>query len=351
MDLKKLTEYIFFFGLLILMGYMVWLILFPFVAALILATIIVLLCYPFYNFILYYTPRQNRSVAALLATVTVFFAIVIPTYLISNLLVNEFASFYAALESSQELPIDRVFVDIETALQRYIPDFEFSVSEQIRQSAGWFVGNLGKIFAGTISVIFLFFIALLGSFYLFRDGSRFTRWLIEVSPLPDDQDTVILDRVTRSIRSVATGTVLLSVVQGVTAAMGFSLFGIERAILWGSLGALGSLLPGIGTIAIMTPAIAYLVFAGNIMGAIGLFVWAICAIAIIDNLLGPHLMSRGNNLHPFVILLSVLGGISVFGPIGFMIGPVVVSLFVVLLEIYMQNIAKHDTKSRKIKRT
>lgn len=349
MDLKRITEYIFFFGLVAIVGYIVWLIFFPFIAALVLASIIVILCYPIYDIILTYTPRKNRSFASLLTTLIVFFAIVIPTYFVSTLLVNEFVSFYQSLETQPELPIDEAFSNVEALVQSYIPGYEFSLSDQIRQSAQWLVSNIGKIFTGTVSVIFIFLISILGSFYLFRDGKRFIEWLVEVSPLPDKQDKVILQRIAKSIRSVATGTVLLSIVQGVVAAVGFSIFDIERAILWGSLGALGSLLPGIGMAGIMIPAIAYLVFIGNASAAVGLLVWAIVAIIIVDNLLGPYLMSRGNNLHPFVILLSVLGGISVFGPIGFIIGPVVVSLFVVLLEIYMQSIAigKRSTRNRK----
>jgi predicted PurR-regulated permease PerM len=343
MDLKRITEYIFFFGLVAIVGYIVWLIFFPFIAALVLSSIIVILCYPLYDRIYKFSPGKNRSFASLITTLIVFFAIVIPTYLVSTLLVNEFVSFYQAIEAEGELPIDSAFSNIEQLVQTYIPGYEFSLSDQIRQSAEWLLSNIGKIFAGTVSVIFIFLISILGSFYLFRDGKRFIEWLVHVSPLPDIQDKVILNRIAKSIRSVATGTVLLSIVQGVVAAVGFSIFGIERAILWGSLAALGSLLPGIGMAGIMIPAIGYLVFIGNVPSAIGLLVWAIVAIIVVDNLLGPYLMSRGNNLHPFVILLSVLGGISVFGPIGFIIGPVVVSLFVVLLEIYMQNIAS-DTK-------
>ena len=179
-------------------------------------------------------------------------------------------------------------------------------------------------------------------FYAFRDGERFTRWLVHVSPLSDTEDEVILSRLALAVRSVVVGVLLVSIIQGVVAAVGFSLFGIERAVLWASIAAIAALLPGIGTSVIMIPAVTYLFVTGDVANGIGLTIWALFAVVIIDNIISPYLMSRGNKLHPFIILLSVLGGISIFGPIGFVIGPVIISLFMVLLEIYGHNIGMEE---------
>jgi predicted PurR-regulated permease PerM len=225
---------------------------------------------------------------------------------------------------------------VETAVQAYVPDFEINLSDQIRQSASWFAGNIGTLFTGTLSVVVTFLIAMLGSFYLFKDGERLVSWLVKVSPLKDAEDKIILERIARSIRSVATGTVLVAILQGLLAGVGFAIFGIPRPILWGTIGALGALLPGLGTITIMVPGVLYLLYLGNITAAVGLMIWAAVCIVVVDNFISPYLMSRGNNLHPFVVLLSVLGGIALFGPIGFIIGPVMISLFLVLLELYGQ---------------
>jgi predicted PurR-regulated permease PerM len=313
---------------------MVWQIFAPFITALALAAIIVVISYPAYEVILKRIARHNRSIAALLTTLMVFCVVVVPIFMVSSLLVNEFVSFYRTIDTTAQMPIDQVLSGIEVKLQNYIPGFELNMSAQIRQSVEWFTRNLGTIFAGTVSVVFTFLIAILGSFYLFRDGKRLVDWFISVSPLKDNEDRVILDRIARSIRSVVMGTVLVAIIQGIVATLGFSIFGIDRPILWGSLGALGALLPGIGTSGIMIPAIAYLLYIGQIPNAIGLLVWGITVIVVVDNFVGPYLMSRGNNLHPFVVLVSVLGGVSLFGPIGFILGPVCISLFMVLLELY-----------------
>jgi predicted PurR-regulated permease PerM len=148
------------------------------------------------------------------------------------------------------------------------------------------------------------------------------------------------------VRSVTTGVVFVAIIQGVLAAIGFAVFGIERAALWGAFGAILAMMPGIGTFAVMVPGIVFLFLTSSTFNAVGLLIWTILMIVLVDNLLGPQLMSRGNKLHPFIILTSVLGGVSAFGPIGFIVGPVIVTLFVVLLEVYNQYIAK-DSKRKK----
>lgn len=347
---SRFIEFTFFYGALAIVGYLVWQVFAPFITALALAGIIVVICYPLYEFILKYLSRKNRSIAAFLTTVIVFCVVVTPVLLISSLLVNEFLMFYRILDVGAQLPVDTLFSGIEQKVQLYIPGFEINFSEQLRLSIKWFTTNIGTIFAGTVSVIFTFLIAILGSFYLFRDGKRLIEWFLSVSPLKDAEDLAILDRVAKSVRSVATGTVFVSIIQGVVAATGFSIFGIHQAIMWGSVAAIGALLPGVGTAGIMVPAVIYLFYTSTLGNAIGLMVWALLAIVIIDNMVGPYLMGRGNNLHPFIILVSVLGGLTLFGPLGFILGPVCISLFMVLLElygVYMNDSTKDDPKYKR----
>lgn len=319
---------------------MVWLITAPFVAALALSVIIVTICYPVHTRIQRRVPGKNKSLAAFISTMMVLVMVVIPLILMSSLVVKEIVSFYQDI-SSGDLQIQSKIEILEYKLQSLFPGFEFDLSAQILQSAEWLTGNLGAIFAGTISTLFAFMIALVGSFYFFRDGKELLQLVITASPLQDNEDKIIFERLARAIRAVATGTVLVALIQGSLVSIGFSLFGLgERAILWGSFAALGALIPGIGTTIVTVPAVVYLFFTGDTFSAVGLLIWSMLIVGTIDNFIGPYLISRGNNLHPFIILISVLGGISLVGPIGFVLGPVIVTLFMVLLEIYSQYILK-----------
>jgi predicted PurR-regulated permease PerM len=344
MPMSRLVEYTFFFLLLFVAGYLAWQVLSPFVTALALAIVIVTICYPLYEWIEARVYRNNRSLAAALSTLIVVCIVIIPFIIISTIFVRELVNFYQALGAGQEFTLESQLQNIETAIQVYIPEFELNLTEQIQQSAGWIVNNIGRIFAGTVSTIFVVLISLIGSFYFFRDGKEFIKAIIRISPLPDKEDEIILSRMALAVRSVATGVLLVSIIQGTSAALGFTIFGIERAVLWGAVGAIISMIPGIGTVAIMIPGIIYLIISGFPMAAIGLAVWMLLSIVIIDNMIGPYLMSRGNSLHPFIILTSVLGGITTFGPIGFIIGPVIVTLLIVLLEMYSQYIAKEKKR-------
>jgi predicted PurR-regulated permease PerM len=338
----QIIEYIFFFVSIATVGYVVWHIFAPFLSALALSAILVIICYPLFLFILRFVTRKNRTLAALLTTTIVLLLIVIPLSLASKLLVDEFISFYASVDAAGQLPIDTTLSHLESSLQSIVPGIDINISDQVRQIASWLTGSIGSIFAGTVSVVITLLIGFLGAFYLFRDGERLILWITSMSPLKDEEDKIIIDRLTRSIRSVATGTVLVAIIQGFAATIGFSIFGIDRPILWGTVGVLGALLPGLGTAGIMVPAIAYLIYTGSMASALGLAIWGGVTALTVDNLLSPYLMSRGNNLHPFVVLLSVLGGISVFGPLGFILGPVTISLFLVLIELYSVYAADHE---------
>lgn len=337
--MNRIVEYVFFFGLMAVVGYLVWEMLKPFVSALALAAIIVTVSYPLYEKVRRKMPKQNETLAALFTTILVFLIVFAPLFFITSALVNEAVSVYHILSSGQ-IGFEESLQHFETTVAQYIPGFQLNISEYLSQIAQFLANNLGAIFASTASTLFLFFVAMIGSFYLFRDGREFTRKLVVISPLPDDQDDVILKRMAISLRSVLTGTVLVALIQGTLTAIGLSLFGFERAVLWGSMASIGALIPSVGTSIVLIPSILYLIITGSYLNAVGLAVWAMLAVGLIDNLLGPYLMSRGNAMHPFIILLAVLGGISLFGPIGFIVGPVVVTLFMVLLELYARHIAK-----------
>jgi len=341
MLVNRIVEYVFFFGFMGIVAYVVWQMLTPFISALALASIIVTICYPMYLRILDRTPKRNHTLAAFLTTILVGVVVMVPFVFVASALVNEAVSIYT-LASNGEVGFEDSFTELEQVIQRYAPSAEIDAIEYIKEATTWLAGNVGAIFASTASTVFLFFIAMIGSFYLFRDGKEFTKKLVCISPLPDKEDELILERLGRAVRSVAMGTVLVALIQGILTGFGFWAFGFERAVLWGAIASFGALIPGVGTTIVFIPAIVYSVFTGDYIATFGLAVWGMLAVGLIDNLLGPYLMSRGNSMHPFIILLSVLGGITVFGPIGFIVGPVMTSLFMVLLELYTIHISSQS---------
>ncbi|MEX0930781.1 MAG: AI-2E family transporter [Candidatus Paceibacterota bacterium] len=333
---NKIIEYVYLFGVLAIIGYVVWLMFLPFISALALAAVIATICYPLYLHVLERTPWKNQSLAALITTLLVVLIIILPILFLASALFREALDIYTLLGRGDQ-SFTESFASVELLVREFIPGLELNITEYLRQAAQWLASHLGGIFAGTALTILSFLISMIGTFYFFRDGKRFTRWLIQISPLPDTDDELILTRLGTAVRAVATGTILVALIQGVLTALGFTIFGFERAILFGTIAAFGALVPGIGTTIVFVPAVAFLIFTGQYIEAIGLTVWGMLAVGLIDNFLGPYLMSRGNVIHPFLILLSVLGGVALMGPVGFIVGPVLISFFIVLLQLYSQH--------------
>ncbi len=329
---------IFFFTLLGLASFLMWKIVAPFWSILALAAIIVTICYPLHTRITKHVYRNNTSLASFLSVLIVITIIVFPLTILGSLLLREAVSMYSLFNDASYSSFTSFLEKGESMVRVFVPEFSLDIGALIEQTAQFIASHLLSIFAGTASTILAFFLVLIASFYFFRDGKVITRYIVQLSPLKDGEDTIILTRLSNAVRSVALGTVLVALIQGILTAIGLWFFGFERAILWGSIAALGALVPGVGTAIVFVPAIIFLVLSGSYLLAAGVFVWALCAVGLIDNILGPYLMSRGNPLHPFVILLSVLGGILLMGPLGFIIGPVIASLFTVLVELFATHV-------------
>jgi predicted PurR-regulated permease PerM len=142
-----------------------------------------------------------------------------------------------------------------------------------------------------------------------------------------------------SIHGVIRGALVIAGIQGIISGIGFAIFGVPNAVLWGSLAAVCALVPTLGTTLVFVPIVGYLALTGHIPQAIGLAVWGIFAVGLIDNILGPRLMSQGSSIHPFFILIAVLGGVDLFGPVGLFAGPLVVALFFALFDTYKVHIS------------
>lgn len=342
MSRNRSIEYIFFFGILLATAYLLWRIVAPFFSALVIATIVVTVGYPFYRRVLAVTPWHNRSIAAFITTLVAVLLVLTPLTVLGYLVFAEALALYTALSEGNSPALERSLASVEGVIQMVSPTFSIDFAGHAQQITGWITSRLGSIFAGTLSTFLLALLSLFGIFYFFRDGEQFVRAFVHASPLPDDEDVHILKKLASSVRSVVLGTLTVAVIQGTLVAIAFEVIGINGAVLWGAVAALGALIPGVGTSIVLIPAIIFLTLDGAYGAAIGLAIWGVFAVSTIDNILGPYLMSRGVRLHPFLVLLTVLGGIALFGPLGLVLGPVALSLFIVLFELYRSYMQERD---------
>ena len=282
------------------------------------------------------------SVAAFLTVIISVFLILIPFSLIGVFVGNEARDLYLSLdEGGGRSAIAELFLRVDENFGGTVPGFgEFSrgisanIDTYTKEGLQWITQHIGTIFSSISSLILSFFIFFIALYYLLRDGKRIREALIELSPLSDKEDEGVFERLELTVNSIVKGNLTIAFIQGVLTGIGFTLFGVPHSILWGTVAAIAALIPGIGTALVFIPAIAFLFFIGETPQALWLLAGGLLAVGLDDNILGPKLVGRGIQLHSFLVLLSVLGGIMFFGPSGIFLGPLSLSLLFVSLSIY-----------------
>ncbi|MDO8584962.1 MAG: AI-2E family transporter [bacterium] len=337
------AQHYFFLGLLIIALALNALIFLPYVGTLVFAATLAVVFAPVYERVARAIPKAP-SVATLLTMAAVLVVIVLP------------ASFFGTLVFEQAQDLYVRFADEESGLsatqgllQELGSMLPFQVSEKLipnvgqyaREALSYIVGNLGKIFSGVATAGLNALLAIFALFFFLRDGGRMKDALVRLSPLRDSDDQRIATHLGNAVNAVIKGALLISLAQGVVAGIGYALFGVPNAALWGAATVFTSFIPGIGTAAVLVPSVMYLWNIGNVGAAIGLIVWGVLVVGLMDNVLKPKLIAKGVGVHPFLILLSVLGGLHIFGIYGFLLGPLLLALLVALLELYAAGVAPH----------
>ncbi len=332
MDTKKLQLYFFITLLLVVFG--LTLALFkPFIAPIALAFMTAIVVQPIdRRFLAYFNNR--RTIAAVATLLFVLVVILVPLTVLVQQITVETYNFYTEIKKDGPDGIENLASYVIEPIQSFFPGFNPDVHGTIDTFADSLVSNATRIFSSTASIGLGIFIAIIALFYMLRDGERFRKTIVELSPLADAYDNEIIERIERAVNSVVRGSLFTSLIKGLLATLGFLIFGVPHALLWGMLTAIVSLLPGIGAGLTIVPAILYLIAKESIGGAVGLGAWGFIVVGLVDNILMPIVVGKGFTVHPLLILLSVLGGLAFFGPVGLFLGPLVIALLSALVEIY-----------------
>lgn len=319
------------FGIIVLTFYIFQ----PFLFAIILAVIFATIFAPVHNRFLKIS-RQNRGLAALLTTLFVLIVIVVPITFLGIQIFKEATQLYVSLADNGGS--SSLLQGIESFVRSlgvpFFPAGPVDFSIYVKQILSWVIQNLGTIFSNVAKIIVDIFMFLIALYYLFKDGDQLKKSVIALSPLQDTYDETIFRKLSRAINSVVRGSFSVALVQGVMTAVGLTIFGVPNSVLWGSVASVSALIPGLGTSLIIIPSVLFLFFSGATSSAFGLLMWGVAAVGLIDNILGPKIVGKGAKLHQFIIMLSMLGGLIYFGPLGIFLGPLVVTLLFVFLEIY-----------------
>jgi predicted PurR-regulated permease PerM len=319
-------------------------ILLPYYGAVFWATVLAIVFAPAYRR-LSRSMRQKRTLAALATVTIILLMVILPLTLIAALLVQEGFGVYERIQSG-ELNIVRFFQQIFGALPAWVTNLldRFGLTNlglmQERLSANLIKGsqflaaralNIGQ---NTFDLIVNLFLVLYLLFFLLRDGDDLSKRIKDAIPLRAEQQRALFNRFTTVIRATVKGNIVVAAVQGALGGLIFWFLGVHATVLWAVLMALLSLVPAVGAGLVWLPVAIYLLVTGATWQGVVLIAYGALVIGLVDNVLRPILVGKDTKMPDYVVLISTLGGLAIFGLNGFVIGPVIAAMFMAAWDIF-----------------
>lgn len=346
----RLTGIIFFGIIAVVVLWATFSIVRPFLTPILLGAMLVVLTYPTYRRVREQV-RGRAPLAAIIMLIAVTFIIILPAFVLVILLVQQADALIEHLQSGD---VQQIIARVDIAkhlqwLHRWIPSFDpQTVSLQrlvlpvLREIPGWVARNGGALLGGLAGLLIGFFLLLLSSFFFYIEGESIIDELAILSPLPERYDREFANQFKDVIDATFRGHVLTGLAQGAATTFGLVIAGVPAALFWGAVATVMSLLPLIGAAAVWVPAAIYL-YAAAAMGKVAywqpifLTIWGTGGVSLIDNIVRPLAMRGKSQLPAIPLLFAVLGGLQAFGFVGLVIGPLVFSLLMSIIDIYKKS--------------
>lgn len=316
----------------------------PFLKPLLLGALLAGLCHPLYRWITRLL-RGRRSLGAIITLLILFIVVAGPLSAFLGVVVQQ-----ALAVSNQAIPwVQQHFGTASTfnahdwlvqrfpALADHVPSQEQlveSVGAAAKSIGGFLVTVASRMTATTAVFLLNLFVMVYAMFFFLKDGEKILEKIFYYMPLSDEDEALMLQRFTSITRATVKGTLVIGIIQGGLAGIAFWLAGIDGAAFWGTIMAILSIVPGIGAALIWVPAVIYLIVTGQLLAGMLLFAWCAAVVGTIDNILRPILVGKDAKMPDLLILVGTLGGLFLFGPIGFIVGPIVCGLFLTVWDIY-----------------
>lgn len=349
----RLESFVGLVGLLIL-TWLCFQVLLPFLAPLVWAVAIVTALHRPYRRHLLPRTKGRQSLAAGLAVIVVSVAIVLPISLLALVLFGEIGSWYDAVRdriaAGEFDPVGDVqrhplYVAVSSRISALLERAGVEIDLRrtllgLADSARGVTGNLLRgVAAGTGGLLVDFGLMLIALFFLFRDGEHLAVWLQRLSPLGVDTDRMIFERFVDVTAATLIGTLATGASQGVVGGLLLAVLGVPNALLWGATMALTSFVPVLGAGLVWVPAALWLLVQGEVVRGLVLVGGGVFLIGMVDNVVKPVVMGPRAGLHPGLVLFAVFGGLSIYGLTGLVLGPMLFALLLTFAQIYRERYA------------
>ena len=290
---------------------------------------------------------QKRTLAAFVTLSIILVLVILPVGLISALLTQEAANMYQRVQSG-DLSFTRYFQQIYSALPSWVSQIldrsgldnlgliQERITSSLTQGSQFIATQALSIGQNAFDFFVSFFIMLYLLFFFLRDGGALSRRIKEAIPLEAEIKRQLFSKFTTVIRATVKGNIVVAVVQGALGGLILWFLGIHAPILWGTLMAFLSLLPAVGAAIVWIPVAIYFLATGAIWQGVLLIAFGVLVIGLVDNILRPVLVGKDTKMPDYVVLVSTIGGMSLFGLNGFVIGPVIGAMFMAAWDIFMK---------------
>ena len=318
-----------------------------FIMALLLAGLSAALAHPLYRRLLRWS-RGRRQLAAGLTLLIALLVVLGPLATLIGIVANQAVEVSRAvrpwvekqLANPTELQQRLEQIPYINRLAPYQDDLIAKAGEIAGNGAGLVADWTTSIGGATARFLLALFVMLYAMYYFLLDGRKVLNKILHYMPLSNDDEERMLEQFISVARATLKGTIVIGIIQGTLAGLAFAVAGIQGAVFWGTVMAVLSVVPGLGNAIVWVPAVIYLVLTGQNAAAIGLGLWCALVVGTIDNVLRPKLVGQDTKMPDLLILISTLGGLTLFGATGFVIGPIVAALFLTVWELY--GTAFHD---------
>lgn len=220
---------------------------------------------------------------------------------------------------------------------QFIPDQEALIAragEFVGRAGTFVVNNAQAVTSGTVNAILQLFVMLYAFYFFVKDGPRILSRILYFTPLEEDDERKLIAQFVSVTRATIKGSILIGLLQGALAGAPFFILDLPAAAFWTTVMAVLSVIPVLGSGIVWGPAAAILFFTGRAAAGIGLAIWGVAVVGVVDNFLRPRLVGRDTKMHDLLVLLSTFGGLAMFGLVGFIIGPIIAALFLTAWDLY-----------------
>jgi predicted PurR-regulated permease PerM len=312
-----------------------------FLVALLLAALLTGLFHPLYGRIKQLL-NGRRATASAITVLIVSLLVVVPVAGFLALVTREALNLIdiaqpwlrTQLDNRSELSQRLLESDIGQMLAPYQDQLLQHMTTAAGTAGSWLAGGLSSLAQSTLTFVVMLFVMLYALFFFLKDGKAMLYKILYYLPLPPEDENRMLEKFVSVTRATIKGTLVIGAVQGALGGVGLAAAGVEGAVVWGTIMAVLSVIPGIGPMLIWFPVVVYLLLVERYTAGVLLLIWCIGIVSTVDNLMRPRLVGRDTEMSDLLVLLSTLGGIILFGAAGIVVGPLVAALFVTVWDLY-----------------